>query len=101
MYVYRIGKLGELVVEGDNNIMNKVTGTSLETFTVLELNPQTSKFYVGGVPSDVRVSNNSHLVLSEGKTPPAHCKSIITFYFCRKGEQVACFISKYVTHTHN
>lgn len=62
LYVYRIGKLGELVVEGDNNIMNKVTGTSMGTFTVLELNPQTTKFYVGGVPSDIRVSNKSHLV---------------------------------------
>lgn len=62
LYFYRIGKLGELVVEGDNNIMNKVTGTSVETFTVLELNPQTTKFYVGGVPSDIRVSNKSHLV---------------------------------------
>lgn len=50
----RIGKSGELVVEGDGDIY-QVTGESSGTFTVLELNPQTTKFYVGGVPSDVRL----------------------------------------------
>ncbi|XP_022314761.2 laminin subunit alpha-like [Crassostrea virginica] len=62
----RIGKLGELVVEGDNNIMNKVTGTSMGTFTVLELNPQTTKFYVGGVPSDIRLPSNVSSTFYEG-----------------------------------
>lgn len=42
------------MVEGDGDIY-QVTGESSGTFTVLELNPQTTKFYVGGVPSDVRV----------------------------------------------
>lgn len=55
----RIGKSGELVVEGDpnKNLTPDIdTGESSGTFTVLALNPQTTKFYVGGVPSTSRVS---------------------------------------------
>jgi hypothetical protein len=59
LFAGRIGKAGELVVEGDpNKNLDPVTttGESQGTFTVLALNPQTSKFYIGGIPSTSRVS---------------------------------------------
>ncbi|XP_061192514.1 laminin subunit alpha-like [Saccostrea echinata] len=65
----RIGKSGELVVEGDRDKgLSPVTSTgeSSGTFTVLELNPQTTKFYVGGVPSDVRLPNEVESSFYEG-----------------------------------
>ncbi|XP_021350179.1 laminin subunit alpha-like isoform X1 [Mizuhopecten yessoensis] len=50
----RIGKTGTLTLERDVGVgveSDKASGNSSGIFTVLELNPVTTKFYLGGVPS--------------------------------------------------
>ncbi|PVD23436.1 hypothetical protein C0Q70_16705 [Pomacea canaliculata] len=51
----RTGKTGTLTIRTDRQEDQKVEGTSEGTFAVLELNPATTKFYLGGVPSDVEL----------------------------------------------
>lgn len=56
---FRTGKIGKLTVrkqgELGNEVKEEVSGEVLGTFTVLELNKDTSKFYVGGLPYGVDV----------------------------------------------
>ncbi|XP_063440155.1 laminin-like protein epi-1 isoform X2 [Mytilus trossulus] len=53
----RIGKVGTLTLRKENDLGNvdveDVKGEAQGTFTVLELDPDTTKFYVGGVPYGV------------------------------------------------
>lgn len=54
----RIGKAGTLTLERDAKeaSLQPVTGKARGTHTVMELNPLTAKFFVGGVPADAMVS---------------------------------------------
>ena len=54
-----IGKSGTLTVRTDKQEDDVTEGSSPSTFTVLELNPATTSFYLGGVPDDVTVSAGS------------------------------------------
>jgi hypothetical protein len=58
-FVYRIGKGGTLTLEGDPNkaVLGSVQGKSEGLSTVLEMNPLTTRFYVGGLPDGAIVSN--------------------------------------------
>ena len=55
---YRIGKAGTLTLERDpqEEALGSVTGKTRGTYTVLELNPLSAKFYIGGIPSEASVS---------------------------------------------
>ena len=55
---FRIGKAGTLTVERDPKEapLMPVTGKTRGTHTVMELNPLTAKFFIGGVPTDATVS---------------------------------------------
>ena len=56
---YRIGKSGTLIVSREENeeiIEERAKGDSSGTHSVLELNPVTTRFLVGGIPSTMRVS---------------------------------------------
>ena len=56
----RIGKVGTLTLRKQDPLgqveEEKKTGESPGTFTVLELDQDSSRFYVGGVPSTANVS---------------------------------------------
>jgi hypothetical protein len=54
--VFSIGKSGTLTVRTDKQMDDVSMGNSKSTFTVLELNPATTGFYLGGVPADFNVS---------------------------------------------
>ncbi|KAK7100839.1 laminin subunit alpha-like isoform X2 [Littorina saxatilis] len=53
--VERIGKSGTLIVRSDKQADDVNDESSPSTFTVLELNPATTSFYLGGVPDDVSI----------------------------------------------
>ena len=58
LHYFRIGKAGTLTLERDPKEaeLGSVTGKTRGTYTVLELNPLSAKFYVGGIPSEATVS---------------------------------------------
>ncbi|KAK3091660.1 hypothetical protein FSP39_021617 [Pinctada imbricata] len=65
----RIGKVGTLTVEGDPEKgipKDIVSGESGGTYTVLELNPVTTRFYMGGTPSDFRLPAGVTSIFYEG-----------------------------------
>ena len=55
--VCRTGKTVSLIVRTENEEDSVEEGESPGTYSVLDLNPVSSKFYVGGVPENVGVSN--------------------------------------------
>ena len=60
MFVYRTGKAGTLILRRENDLgiveEEEAIGEAQGTFTVLELDVETSKFYVGGVPYSANVN---------------------------------------------
>ena len=78
LLLYRIGKAGTLTLERDpqEEALGSVTGKTRGTYTVLELNPLSAKFYIGGIPSEASVSQL--LILT-------HFTPVMNFVFC-------CFI---------
>lgn len=52
----RTGKVAHLTVRTQDEEDSVATGESPGTYSVLELNPATAKFYIGGVPDSAGVS---------------------------------------------
>ncbi|XP_076440495.1 laminin subunit alpha-like [Babylonia areolata] len=53
----RIGKSGTLTIRTEKEEDDVTEGNSPSTYTVLELNPATTKFYLGGVPDDATIAD--------------------------------------------
>ena len=89
-----IGKSGTLTVRTDKQEDDVTEGNSPSTFTVLELNPATTSFYLGGVPDDVTVSAGCFLRLL---LRSAVCSGTsVMLMWGRVRERVRCVIHQYI-----